>query len=153
VLDLEDPANRRVVDYFAARNASDRRRPQEEPAHYPPIGQLTTHPDVLEHLWKQLSASLPEESRRWVYGVPAVVQEAGGVVLAFGWGTAYALRLAAPELEEARAAGLSSVTTWSGGRSTDLAGDLGPDWVWGRFKAAEPGWLAASHRAFGPGRA
>jgi hypothetical protein len=150
MLDLEDPANRRVVEYFAKRNARGRRRPLEEPAYYPPIGQLTTHPDVLEHLWKKLAGRLPEECRRWVYGVPAVVQERAGTVLAFGWGTAYALRLAPPELEEAHAAGLAPVMRWSGGSATDLSEDLGPDWLWGRFRDAEPAWLAAAHAALGP---
>ena len=147
MLDLEDEANRRVVDYFAARN--QRGKPLEEPAYYPPIGQLTTHPDVLEHLWKKLAGPLPEESRRWVNGVPAVVQDRSGVVLAFGWGTAYALRLPSAELEEARVAGLSPVMRWSGGRETDLSADLGPDWLWGGFKAAEPAWLETSYRVFG----
>ena len=40
MLDLADPANRRVVDYFAARNQG--RKPLEEAAYYPPIRLLTT---------------------------------------------------------------------------------------------------------------
>ena len=148
MLDLEDPANRRVIDLFAARN--ERGKPLEEAAYYPPIGLLSTHPDVLEHLWKELDARLPEECSRWVYGVPALVQEETGVVLAFGWGTAYALRLPPDALRSALAAGLSPVMRWSGGSLTDLSVDLGPDWVWGRFRGAEPDWVAAAHRAFGP---
>jgi hypothetical protein len=150
VLDLGDPANRRVIDFFAARN--QRGRPLEEAAYYPPIGLLTTHPDVLEHLWKKLDARLPEESSRWVNGVPALVQEETGVVLAFGWGTAYALRLPPDPLQIALAAGLSPVMRWSGGSQTDLSADLGPDWVWGWFQGAEPDWVAAAHSAFGPAR-
>lgn len=147
MLDLEDEANRRVVDYFAVRN--QRGRPLEEAAYYPPISRLTTHPDVLEHLWKALGATLPAECRRWVNGVPALVHDRSGIVLAFGWGTAYALRLPAAELEQARGEGVSAVMRWSGGKSTDLAAELGEGWVWGRFKPAERDWLEASYRGFG----
>ena len=146
MLDLEDPANRRVVEYLARRD--QRGQPLDEPAYYPPIRMLTTHPDVLDRLWKVLGSRLPAASARFLHGVPALVQQRSGIVLAFGLGTAYALRLPPAELAAALASGASPVMRWSGGRTTDLESDLGPGWVWGRFREPEPAWVEAAHAAF-----
>lgn len=147
MLDLDDPANRRVVEYFAKRD--QRGEPLDEPAYYPPLGRLTTHPDVLDYVWKTLGSKLPAECRRFVHGVACLVHDRSGIVLAFGWGTAYSLRLPPAELEEARQSGAAAAKTWSGGSVTDLAADLGPDWLWGSHSDREPVWVAAAYEAFG----
>ncbi len=146
LLDTEDPANRRVVDLFARRD--ERGQPLDEPAYYPPLERLTTHPDILDRVWKKLGSEIPPGCARFVHGVGCLVQDHSGIVLAFGWGTAYALRLPPPELAEALLAGASAAMRWSGGAVTDLSEQLGPDWVWGKFAGREPAWVAAAYRAF-----
>lgn len=54
------------------------------------------------------------------------------------------LRLPPPELAEALLAGASPAMKWSGGWVTDLSEKLGPDWVWGKFRAPEPAWVGAA---------
>jgi hypothetical protein len=147
VLNTEDPANRRVIDFFARRN--ERGEPLDEPAYYPPIGRLTTHPDVLDHVWKDLGSKIPADCKRFVNGIPCVVHDRSGIILAFGWGTAYAMRLPPPEFAEALRTKASAAQKWSGGSVTDLSVELGPDWLFGRWGgAAEPGWVAAAYQAF-----
>lgn len=144
MLDLADPANRRVVDYFAARNQG--RRPREEAAYYPPLSQLRTHPDVLAHLWKEVGSQLPKEAGRWVEGVFCLVSAAGRVV-AYGWGSGYALWVPESRRAQAEAAGLEPVKHWTAGHSTDLAADLGEGWLWGRFRGDESAWIAEAAAA------
>ena len=139
MLDLEDPANRRVVEHFAARNQG--RKPREEAAYYPPMSQLTTHPDVLQHVWKTVGARLPREAARWVEGVPCLVTAAGRVI-AFGWGQGYALWVPEGRRADAEQEGLAPVKSWTGGHVTDLAADLGPGWLWGQFRGDEAAWMA-----------
>jgi len=149
MLDLDDPANLRVVRFLAGHD--QRGEPIDEAAYYPPIELLTTHPDVLDQVWKGLGGPIPGDSARFVHGVPALVHQGRGIVLAFGWGTAYALYLTDAALPEARAAGLGPVMRWSGGSETDLSLELGPSWLWGRYRSAEPGWVAASYQTLGAG--
>jgi hypothetical protein len=146
MLDLEDPANRRVVDYFARRD--QRGEPVDEPAYYPPMEHLTTHPDVIDRVWKDLGSKLPTECRRFVHGVACLVHDRTGIILAFGWGTAYALRLPPAELGEAFSGGASAAMKWSGGSVTDLSVELGDDWLWGKYAGSEPDWVAAAYDAF-----
>ena len=105
-------------------------------------------PDFIDRVWKDLGSKLPTECRRFVHGVACLVQDRTGVILAFGWGTAYALRLPPAELGEALAGGASAAMKWSGGSVTDLSIELGGDWLWGKYAANEPGWVAAAYAAF-----
>jgi hypothetical protein len=146
VLNLEDPANRRVIEFFAGRDK--RSEPLDEPAYYPPMERLTTHPDVLEQVWEKLGSRIPTECRRFVHGVACLVQDRSGIILAFGWGTAYALRLAPAEFGDALKGGASPATRWSGGSVTDLSIELGPDWLWGEYADSETGWVAVAYGAF-----
>lgn len=147
MLNTADPANRRVIDFFARHDQRD--EPLDEPAYYPPIERLTTHPDGIERVWKGLGSKLPAECARFVRGVPCLVHDRSGIVLAFALGTAYAFRLPPPEFAAALSADASAVQKWSGGSVTDLSEDLGPDWLWGKWAAeAESGWIAAAYAAF-----
>jgi hypothetical protein len=147
VLNADDPANRRVIDFFARHDERD--QPLDEPAYYPPMERLTTHPDGIEFLWKSLGSKLPAACARFVHGVPCLAHDRSGIVLAFALGTAYAFRLPPPEFAEALRAEASAVQKWSGGSVTDLSLELGPDWLWGRWWAVtEQDWVAASYRAF-----
>jgi hypothetical protein len=114
MLDLEDPANRRVVEYFARHD--ERGRPREEAAFYPSWGQLTTHPEILEYVWTKLGSEIPAQCARFVHGTAALVHDRSGIVLAFGWGTTYGLRLPNPQREEALAAGQKRSRNGAGGR-------------------------------------
>ena len=146
MLNTEDSANRRVVELFAKRDQRD--EPLDEPAYYPPIERLTTHPDLIDRVWKTLGGAIPPSCARFVHGVACLVQDRSGIVLAFGWGTEYALRLPPTELDKAILDGASPVMRWAGGDVTDLSAELGPDWVWGKYADAEPQWVAAAYRVF-----
>jgi hypothetical protein len=144
---LDRPENVGVLDYLGrGRGLQDL-----------PVGQtpeevdrwhLGTHPRIVERLWDALDAALPGSGRCVIYGGPALVHPASGVVLAVGIGTQYALRLLPPDRVLAIDAGAEVVHTFqtSGGR-LDLAATFGPDWAFGSFDAREPGWLVASYAA------
>ena len=78
------------------------------------------------------------------------MHDRSGIVLAFGWGTAYAMRLPPPLLAAALKADAKTVEKWTGGGHTDIARDLGADWLWGCWSDAEPDWIAASYRHIAP---
>ena len=129
MVNLTDAPNRKAVAFLARHDK--RHFPVDEVAFYPPISQLTTHPDVLDRIWKELGAGLPAECARFVYRTPSLVHDRSGIILAFGWGTAYAFRLPHPQLDEALVAGAKTVQTWSGGRQTNISLELGEGWLWG----------------------
>jgi hypothetical protein len=144
---LDRPENAGVLAYLG---------PGRGLAHLP-VGQtpegvdrwhLGTHPDVVERLWDVLDAALPERGGCLVYGGPAIVQPASGVVLAVGIGTEYALRLLPADRKTAIEAGAEVVHTFrTSGGTLDLSVAFGPDWIFGRFDDREPAWLAAAGRS------
>jgi hypothetical protein len=147
VLNTEDPANRRAMDFFAGHD--QRNEPLDEPAYYLPMERLTTHPDALDHVWKDLGSGVPADCARFVHGVPCLVHDRSGIILAFAWGTAYAFRLAQAEFAQALLAEASPIKKWSVGSVTDLSVELGPDWLFGKWSGPEESsWVAAAHRAF-----
>jgi hypothetical protein len=141
---LDRPENAGVLAYLG---------PGRGLAHLP-VGQapdaaerwhLGTHPDVVERLWDVLDAALPERGSCLIYGGPALVQPASGVVLAVGIGTEYAVRLLPGDRASAIEAGAEVVHTFrTSGGTLDLSVAFGPDWVFGRFDDREPAWLAAA---------
>lgn len=144
---IERDENAGVLRYFAKASPTgevDVSRPPPNVDRW----RLGTHPDVVDWLWDSLNGVLPADARYLVVGGPALVEPASGIVLAVGLGTEYAVRLEAPQYTEARAAGFEVVHHF---RTLDvildLAQTLGPRWVFGRFDAREPDWLAASYRA------
>jgi hypothetical protein len=113
-----------------------------------PTGGSSTSSRVVKSAANR-STSPPTTLRSGVNGVPCVVHDRSGIILAFGWGTAYAMRLPPPEFAEALRAEASAAQKWSGGSVTDLSVELGPDWLFGKWGGAEePGWVAAAYRAF-----
>lgn len=146
---LEAPENAGVLGYLGhGRGLQDL-----------PIGQspdevdrwhLGTHPDVVDHLWDVLNVALPDDGRCVIYGGPALVHAARGIVLAVGVGTEYALRLLPRDLLLAVEAGAEVVHTFkTSGGTLDLAATFGPDWVFGRLDAREPEWLKATYDSHG----
>jgi hypothetical protein len=146
---LDRPENAGVLDYLG---------PGRGLAHLP-VGQtpagvdrwhLGTHPDVVERLWDVLDAALPEHGSCLIYGSPALVQAASGIVLTVGLGTEYALRLLPADRATAIEAGAEVVHTFrTSGGTLDLSTAFGPDWVFGRFDDREPRWLAAAWQGLG----
>ena len=151
MVNLADAKNGRVVAFFASHDRGH--FPLEEAAFYPPLEQLTTHPDIIERVWKELGAKLPVECALFVHRTPSLVHHRSGIILAFGWGTAYAIRLPDTLREDALAAGATTVQTWSGGSQTDISRELGNEWLWGCWSSVEPNWIATSYRSFAPAAA
>jgi len=104
------------------------------------------HPDIVERLWDQLGKKLPALSKALVFGTPALVHQASGVVLAFALGTEYALRLPRRIWRETRPDGLRTVALWTRGDSTDIQQECGKEWVFGSFAADEIAWCEEASR-------
>jgi hypothetical protein len=115
---------------------------------------LGTHPDLIARLWDELGGALPVDCRVIAYGMPALVRPDSGVIIGVAGGTQmYALRLDADGFWAARNAGLDVVFRYPAVpkvRSHDIVVDattFGDTWVFGRWHASEPGWLAAGYVA------
>lgn len=144
---LEQPRNARVLATLSGRAAG---RPALErydavPADAAYLGS-GCHPDVVERLWEQLNPQLPGDCRHLVHGLPALVHP-GGLILAIGLGTQYAIRLLPSDYAEAAAAGARSHSAPSVGAAADLRLSHGADWVFGAWLAQEPDWCRAVHDA------
>jgi hypothetical protein len=121
-----------------------------DPVGPPPLGrerdpyfETGHHPDIVERVWRDLGADLPESARCRVDGNPVLAHRESGAVLAFPRGTAYAIWL----VPDARAmCGLSTRHEWGNGKVTDLAVVIGDGWYWGRFDGREPPWCRAAYR-------
>jgi hypothetical protein len=116
------------------------------PRHYWNAG---SHPDVVERLWDQIGRALPRECKATVFGTPALIHPQSGLVLAFAMGTEYAVRLPREILETRRPADLRTVAKWTGGGSTDIVEECGPDWALGAFADAEVAWCQQLFREQG----
>ena len=115
-----------------------------------PYLTLGSHPDIVERLWKQISAAMPSECRSIVCGTPALVQPESGIVFAFAYGTQYCLRLPETLIETAFLAKAKTSTRWSNGKVEDLRQlELGPGWIFGSWMAAEIEWCKESFASFG----
>ena len=154
-------ANRGVLAYLtdAARLArsvsSARDRAECLPSEVKdPYLTLGTHPDLVTRLWDELGARLPADCRLIAYGMPVLVRPDTGVIIGLAGGTQmYALRLDVDGAVEAGAAGLSSVFRYPPVppiRPDEIivdAGTFGETWIFGRWHASEPAWLAAGYLA------
>jgi hypothetical protein len=108
-----------------------------------PYWETGHHPDIVERVWNQLGADLPERARCRVEGNPVLAHRESTAVVAFPRGTSYALWLSP---DDRAASDLSTTHRWGNGKVTDLATELGDGWYWGRFDAREPAWCRASYR-------
>ena len=110
---------------------------------------LGTHPRIVDRLWDELNDALPADARWLVFDGPALVHP-GGIILAAGLGTQYALRLLPADRAAAVEAGAELVHTFrTVGTTLELPAAFGPDWVFGRFEQQEAAWLLASYQSFG----
>jgi hypothetical protein len=112
-----------------------------------PCGNAGCHPDIVERVWGELAPAVPGSDRAFVFGLPAIVDAATGVVLALAYGTGYLLRIRAEDHEAAAAAGCTAVRAWSDGTRTDAIAEFGADWRFGVWHGAEATWLEASAEA------
>jgi hypothetical protein len=144
-LDRNQPLNRKVLRYLRQRQSkrvAALALPDSVPSPYLDQG---SHPDVVTWVWDTLGAALPEDSRCLVYGTPALMQPAHGIVLAFCLGTAYCLRLTPETYPLAQQQGCASIETWSDGSQTDAGREFGPDWLFGRWLVEESQWCRATY--------
>jgi hypothetical protein len=147
-LDEAKILNEGVYRLLRRRSGGKRRGPSVHPpgdAHHDYL-QAGSHPEIVERLWDQLGKNLPRGSRALVFGTPALVHPGSGVVIAFALGTEYAMRLPRSVRSERRHAGLRTVARWSGGSSTDVARECGPEWIFGSFANDEMAWCEAAYR-------
>jgi DNA transformation protein and related proteins len=141
-LRLGEPRNAGIVRHFEGRNELTF-PPCMLPVECPrdPYWNLGSHPDIVEHLWDELSSALPSDCRSIVFGTPALVAPTSGIVLAHAFGTKYVLRLAPESMNEALGGGAETSVTWAGGQVTDLCREYGDDWIFGGWLEREPAWL------------
>ena len=153
-VDLEHPANAAVLRR-RLRNANGA-APDLAPEEVADHAGLGTHPDLLEHFWYGITDGIPDAARcrRIVYGRPALVSPASGVVFGIAGGTHYyALRLPPAEREAALAVGGTRVVHYRGHPeinvppSTDDLAELGEEWVFCAGIPDERRWCRAA-RAF-----
>ena len=159
MIDVTHPANQGVLAYLGdpdrlSRSVSATRdRAECLPADVKdPYLTLGTHPDLVTRLWDELGGSLPADCRVIAYGMPALARPENGVIIGFAGGTQmYALCLDAEGFAAARSAGLAVVFRYPAVRNVQSehlvdATTFGDTWVFGRWHASEPGWLAAGYR-------
>jgi hypothetical protein len=142
-LDEEHPDNRLLIEYCRSRKpkALPLAPPESNPHAYLNLG---SHPDIVERIWDGLNAHLPQDCRAIVYGSPVLVHPGAGIVIAMGYGTSYVLRVPEAFIGAALALGCTARHTWSGGASTDIAGQFGNGWLFGNWLREEAQWLAAT---------
>lgn len=113
-----------------------------------PYLQCGCHPEVVGRLWKQIGAALPADCRSLVYGNPALVHPASGVILAVGSGATYILRIPDWLISEVIGAGAKTNMKFGAGQEINLQQFLGDGWVWGDFSTAEISWCKSAYQAF-----
>lgn len=146
-VDEEHPANAGVLRYLGKRGTDKPLSATPDSARDPYMG-LGSHPDIVTRVWDELGKALPADCRCIVRGSPALVHPKSGVVLALAIGTQYGLRLPQAEIEQAVKQGAKTITTWAGGRQTNIAEEFGPDWIFGGWFKDEPRWCQAVYTAF-----
>lgn len=98
------------------------------------------HPEIVERIWDQIGEAFPPEARCLVYGTPALVDPATGLVIAVGYGTAYCVRIPVASVTEAVHFGACLSRKWSNGKTTDIQDEFGEGWVFGAWLTQETAW-------------
>ena len=136
------------IDALLQRIASVPNRPE------PPLSQpleavanpwfgLSTHPDIIEELWK-LDDGLPRRCRWVLRGRPALVHPETGVIFAVGVGTlGMVMRLPGSVLATADPACASVTAGGNPGRTFDIS-DAGPEWRFVGRNAPKAEWTRAA---------
>jgi len=143
-LDAENPDNLLVIAHRRKQNprAQPLAPPDSNPYAYLNLG---SHPDIVERVWVGLNSGLPLDCRAIVYGAPALVHPAAGVVIAMAYGTRYVLRIPEEFFPAALARGCAVEQMWSGGAKTDIGAQFGRGWLFGNWIQEEPQWLFATY--------
>jgi hypothetical protein len=147
-LDELHPLNGKVLAYLSGDRTRERfsaepiLAPQQHPDPYMGAG---SHPDCVERVWDVLGGALPAKSRALVYGSPALVHPAAGIVIALTFGTQYAIRIPADVHARAMKLGCKDTQKWSGGGETRIRELLGDDWLFGGWADEEKQWLARQY--------
>ena len=145
MVDLKHPANALLVRYL--KREFPTRLEQQKPTDVTqPYLSLGTHPEIVERLWDQLAAPLPEKCAWVLHGRPVLVRPSTGIVFGFSTGHVYALRLPSEIRAEAERAGAGTLHRFSDGSTLDLA-QLGPEWRFGLWYRDEPEWCRAAYEA------
>jgi len=106
-----------------------------------------SHPDIVERLWKQIGAALPEDCRCRVGRTPALAHPRTRLVFGLTMGTQYALRLPPALVKAAIDAGAKTTTVWGLKRHFDLSAALGAEWVFGAWLKQELEWCRRAYDA------
>ena len=139
--DADHPLNARLVASKCGKGAGalDALEPFDaEPDAYRERG---SHPDVVERIWEELGRRLPVDCRAILFGSPALIEPASGVLIAKAFGTTYVMRLCTADVEAALSMGCTTTREWSDGQRTDLRNELGSDWVFGNWLDQESEWI------------
>jgi hypothetical protein len=123
-----------------------------------PYLHLGTHPELVAHLWDEITEELPVSCKWVLFGTPVLVRPESGIVFGFAGGSSiYALRLALPERLTFDSAVLARAIQWAdkrglkgrdreryllaqsgniwefnGGSTLDLS-TIGEEWRFGRW--------------------
>lgn len=144
---VDIPANEAVLRFLRRQEG----RPiivEPIQAHPDPYMGLGSHPDIVQRLWDDLGARIPSALRLIVCRNPALVHRSSRVIFGITLGTQYALRLTPELVAEAVKAGAKTQNRWSNGEVTDLASELGPDWIFGAWLSQEVDWCKQSFALF-----
>lgn len=146
------PENRGVLNYLGRGQKSRNPLVAAPGSVADPYLCQGSHPDIVQRVWDELGAEVPDGCRCLVYGTPALVHDRTGVVIAICNGTRYNLRLTAADFREARAKGAATRTRWSNGEEMDAIAALGPQWIFGGWFQEEGKWCRDAYGEFGGAR-
>jgi hypothetical protein len=123
-LDLNQPANRKVLRYLKQMGAKE---------------WIGVHPDILDRILA-LAAKLPHCVRRSLRGARIVAHRKTGIIVAVGFGTTYCVRVGSA-VKEARRAGLVASERFLDGGRLNVSRQFGPDWLYGAWNRKEREWI------------
>jgi hypothetical protein len=141
--DPAHPANR-----WASRNSEPTFTPPPDEAAAQAMkpfeleSRLGTHPDTVLRLWRELNFRLPRNCCCIVDQCPALATPSKGVVIAMGFGTSYAIRVACEVARKIWDAFDASDQEWVGLQYGHVERTFGRDnWIVGNWKDTEFSWL------------
>jgi hypothetical protein len=138
---IRTPENRNVLKYLKQLGnhyISVRESPDQIATD--PYMHHGCHPDTVERVLDVIGRKLPQDCRMLVYGTPCLVNPAKGTIFVICNGTAYNIKLTEEDLPRAKAKGLKTTITWSGGEIMDAAEQLGEQWLFGGWEQGEIAW-------------
>jgi hypothetical protein len=115
---FDHPANAGILAYLGSRDrilnsvSVAREIPSCSPTSVnQPYMKVGMHPDLVAHLWDEVTVKLPMKCQWVVYGTSVLVNPLSGIIFAFGGGTStYAFRLPPKEYEQACEVGPNEYT-------------------------------------------